>query len=151
MTGKYAKLSSAFILLLMFSTISTAGQQAEAAATGRPEAPNLGKTLTISLISEPGNNPEGFTVMTADGGFMFNSVYTTTSNRSNISFQGQVTLLGNDTALVDYSLSFEKFTKEGEVSQKVDLHGSVLVGMNSEVYIAKSKDRAFKLKVSVQK
>lgn len=86
-----------------------------------------------------------------EGDFMLNSTQQNEDGRSTFSFQGHVELTGRDLTLVRYDLGLDKATKDGQASQQIHFGRSVLVGLNDQVVIAKSKDHEFRLKISIVK
>ena len=142
---------TALILTLLVTGATIAREQPESSATGKMQKNNIGKTFAISLITEPGETPDVFTIMTAGGQFRFSSSQTSGEAQRSLNFQGSLKIVANDMAMVDYSLSLDNVAKAGQASQQVNLGGSVLVRMDSEVLIAQAKDHAFKLKVAVAK
>lgn len=142
---------TALILTLLVTGATIAQEQPESSATGKLQKNNFGKTFAISLTTEPGEAPEVFTIMTAGGQFMFSSSETSGEARSSLNFHGSLKIVKNGMAMVGYSLSLDNAAKAGQASQQVNLGGSVLVRIDSEVLIAKAKDHSFKLKVTVAK
>ncbi len=108
---------------------------------------NLGRTYAITLTAGPSDNLEGLTIMTAEGRFMFSTVQTSGEARTSLSFQGELRRGGKGAVLVEYTLGVENVTSAGHASHQLNLSGSVLVPLDTEVAIAKSKDRSFKVKI----
>lgn len=151
MTSKLVFLFTSFVLILFTSAFAMAQQQEQGKSPVREGMHNLEKTLAVNLVMEPSDDPQGFTIMTADGHFMFNSNQVNPDGRTEFSFQGDLEMEGNDSALVRYHISLDNTTKLGLNSQRLDLQGSIFVPMDSQIVIVKSKDRTFKLKLTVVK
>lgn len=140
-----------FVSVFLISSLSIGQQQGQSQTPKNKQIPSSGKTLAVNLVMEPGDDPEGITIMTADGLFTFNSALEKGEGRTEISFQGNLEQSENDRVMVRYHLTVQGFVKADQKSQRIDVQGSVIVKMDDQIMIAKSKERTFKLKLTVVK
>ena len=143
-----------FILLgflILCSSLSAFSQEDEISkAAKKEELRDLGKNFAINITIEPSEDGAGMTVITADKHFMVNVNKETSEGRMSLSFDGEILPKGDDLIFVRYTLHADNLTKAKESSgQQISLKGSILAKLDNKIIIAKSKDKSFKLMVSL--
>ena len=67
-----------------------------------------------------------------------------------LAFDGEILPKGDDVVFVRYTIHADSQTRAKESSQQqITLKGSVLAKMDNKIVVAKSKDKAFKLMVTL--
>ncbi len=137
-------------LILCFS-LSAFSQEVEITkAAKKEEMRDLGKNYAISLTIEPSDDAAGMTVMTADKHFMVSVNKETSDGRMSLAFEGDILPKDDDLGFVRYTLHAENQTRTKESSaQQISLKGSILAKIDNKIIVAKSKDKAFKLMVTL--
>jgi hypothetical protein len=137
-------------LILCFSLTAFSQEDEISKAAKKEEMRDLGKNYAITLTIEPSEDAAGMTVMTADKHFMVNVNKETSDGRMSLSFEGEILPKGDDLIFVSYTLHADSQTRTKESSaQQISLKGSILAKMDNKIIIAKSKDKAFKLMVTL--
>lgn len=137
-------------LILSFSLSAFSQENEISKAAMKEEMRDLGKNFAINLTIEPSEDAAGMTVMTADKHFMVNVNKETSDGRMSLSFEGEILPKGDDLVFVRYTLHAENQTRTKESSvQQISLKGSILAKMDNKIIVAKSKDKAFKLMVTL--
>lgn len=137
-------------LILCFSFSAFSQEDEISKAAKKDEMRDLGKNYAINLTTEPSEDAAGMTVMTADKHFMVNVNKETAEGRMSLAFEGDILPKGDDLVFIRYSLQAETQTRAKESSQqRIALKGSILVKMDNKIIVAKSKDKAFKLIVTL--
>ena len=129
------------VLAVACATIAF-GQEADKAPK-KEEPRDLGKVYTVNLSMEPGDDSQGITMITADGRFSLNSSMQKPNGGAALRFDGSLEPRNGDLVFVQYRL------QTSQEAQQFELAGSVIVGIDKQFTIAKSKDKAFKLKIGV--
>jgi hypothetical protein len=137
-------------LILCFSFSAFSQEDEISKAAKKDEMRDLGKNYAINLTIEPSDDASGMTVITADKHFMVSVNKETSDGRMSLSFEGEILPKGDDLVFVRYNLRAESQTRAKESSQQqIALKGSILVKMDNRIIVAKSKDKAFKLMVTL--
>jgi len=137
-------------LILCFSLSAFSQEDEISKAATKEEMRDLGKNYAINLTIEPSEDAAGMTVMTADKHFMVNVNKETSDGRMSLSFEGDILPKSDDLVFVRYTLHAENQTRTKESSaQQISLKGSILAKIDNKIIVAKSKDKAFKLMVTL--
>lgn len=136
------------ILLFLPNTPALSQGATHPGRAEKAEPRDLGKNLAITLVMEPSEDPDGITVFVADRHFGLNSTYDSAESRVQLSFDGELSPRGGTTYLARYHLRLEHVAKNDRGGQQFDLNGSVILKLDTQITISKSKDRVFKLKIS---
>ncbi len=137
-------------LILCFSLSAFSQEDEISKAAKKEDMRDLGRNYAINVAIEPGEDAAGMTVMTADKHFMLNATKETSEGRMSIIFDGELLPKGDDVIFVRYSLQAEIQSKAKESSrQQIAIKGSILAKLDNKIIVAKSKDKAFKLMVTL--
>lgn len=137
-------------LILCFSLSAFSQEDEIVKAAKKDEMRDLGKNYAINLTIEPSDDAAGMTVMTADKHFMVNVNKETSEGRMSLSFDGEILPKGDELVFVRYTLHAENQTRTKESSaQHISLKGSILAKLDNKIIVAKSKDKTFKLMVTL--
>lgn len=137
-------------LIICFSLSAFSQGDEISKAAKKEEMRDLGKNYAINLTIEPSEGAAGLTVMTADKHFMVNVNKESSDGGMSLAFEGEILPKGDDLVFVRYTLHAENQTRTKESSsQQISLKGSILAKMDNKIIVAKSKDKAFKLMVTL--
>ena len=137
-------------LIICFSFSAFSQEDEISKAAKKDEMRDLGKNYAINLTIEPSEDASGMTVITADKHFMVSVNKETSDGRMSLSFEGEILPKGDDLVFVRYNLHADSQTRAKESSQQqIALKGSILVKMDNRIIVAKSRDKAFKLMVTL--
>ena len=161
MTKKALVLISAFALILFWTGLAFAQQSEERGIVGSDEARPLGRNFAVTLMVEPAQAKESFTIVTATEHFMAETEVGKGEERIELRFEGRIVLKetqqmtigersvgGGRPILVNYRIKMRGVREQQQRNFAFDLQGSALLEENKEVVIARSKNLTLKVKIS---
>jgi hypothetical protein len=161
MTKKPLVLISGFAFVLFWTGLAF-GQQSEGQGmAGSDEVRQLGRNFAVTLMVEPAQAKESFTIVTATEHFIAETAVGKGEERIELRFEGRIVLTesqkmtigerrigGGRPILVNYRINMRGVREQQQGNFAFGLQGSVLLEENKEVVIARSKNLTLKVKVS---
>jgi hypothetical protein len=161
MIKKPLVLISGFALMLFWTGLAFGQQSKERGIVGGDEARPLGRNFAVTLMVEPAQAKESFTIVTATEHFMAETEVGKGEERIELRFEGRIVLRetqqmtigersvgGGRPILVNYRIKVRGVREQQQRNFAFDLQGSALLEENKEVVIARSKNLTLKVKIS---
>ena len=150
------------LAMILFWTGSAFDQQSEQQQMlGSEEVRQLGRNLAVTLMVEPAQAKESFTIVTATEHFMVETEVGKGEERIELRFEGRIVLTesqkmtigersigGGRPILVNYRINMRGVRAQEQGNFAFGLQGSVLVEENKDVVIARSKNLTLRVKIS---
>jgi hypothetical protein len=127
------------------------------------EVLQLGRNFAVTLMVEPAQAKESFTIVTATEHFMVETEVGKGEERIELRFEGRIVLTesqkmiigersigGGRPLLVNYRINMHGVREQAQGSFAFVLKGSVLLEENKDVIIARSKNLTLRVKISGQ-
>jgi len=160
MTKKSLVLISGFALILFCTGLAFGQQSEELGMVGSEEVRQLGRNFAVTLIVEPAQAKESFTIVTATEHFMVETEVGKGEERIELRFEGRIVLTesekmrigersigGGRPILVNYRINM-RGVREQQGNFAFGLQGSALLEENKDVVIARSKNLTLRVKIS---
>lgn len=160
MGKKWVVFTGSLALILFWIGWGMGQPRDEEKIVGNEEVRQLGRNLAISLVVEPAEVKESFTIVTATEHFLVETELGRGGERIELQFEGRIVLresqmiigerrLGvGKPILVSYLIKMHAVDTPKEKGFAFSLEGSALLEENKEVVIARTKDMVLKLKIS---
>lgn len=161
MTKKLFVLISGFVLILFWTGLAFGQQSEERGLVGSDEVRQLGGNFAVTLMVEPAQAKESFTIVTATEHFMVETEVGKGEERIELRFEGRIVLResqqmtigersvgGGRPILVNYRINMRGVREQQQGSFAFGLQGSALLEEDKEVVIARSKNLTLKVKIS---
>ena len=160
MTRKSLVLTSGFALILFWSGLAFGQQGEEQGMIGSGEVRPLGRNFAVTLMVEPAQAKESFTIVTATEHFVAETEVGKGEQRIELRFEGRIVLTesqkmtigersvgGGRPILLNYRINMRGVRAEqGDFA--FGLQGSALLEENKDVVIARSKNLTLRVKIS---
>lgn len=159
MTRKPLVLVSGFAFIVFWTGLAFSQQSEERAIVGSDQVRQLGRNLAVTLMVEPTQAKESFTIVTATERFMAETEVGKGEERIELRFEGRIVLRetqqmtigersvgGGRPILVNYRIKM-RGVREQRGNFAFGLQGSVLLEEDKEVVIARSKNLTLKVKI----
>ena len=161
MTKKFLVLISGIALILFWTGWALAQQGEEQAVLGSDTFRPLGRNFAVTLMVEPAQAKESFTIVTATEHFMVETEVGKGEERIELRFEGRIVLResqkmtigersigGGIPILVNYRINMRGVREQQQGNFAFGLQGSVLLEENKDVVIARSKNLILRVKIS---
>ena len=161
MTKRSIVLISGLAMLLFWAGSAFGQQSEEQQMIGSEEDLQLGRNLAVTLMVEPAQAKESFTIVTATEHFMVETGVGKGEERIELRFEGRILLTesqkmtigersigGGRPILVNYRINMRGVRAQKQGNFAFGLHGSALLEENKEVVIARSKNLTLRVKIS---
>lgn len=161
MTKKSLVLISGFALILFWTGLAFGQQREEQGMVGSEEVRQLGGNFAVTLMVEPAQAKESFTIVTATEHFMVETEVGKGEERIELRFEGRIVLTesqkmtigersigGGRPILVNYRINMRGVRAQKQGNFAFGLQGSALLEENKDVVIARSKNLTLRVKIS---
>jgi len=161
MSKKSLVLIGGFALILFWTGWAFAQQSEEQAMLGSEAFRPLGRNFAVTLMVEPAQAKESFTIVTATEHFMVETEVGKGEERIELRFEGRIVLResqkmtigersigGGRPILVNYRINMRGVREQQQGNFAFGLQGSVLLEEDKDVVIARSKNLTLRVKIS---
>ena len=161
MSKKSVVLISGSVMMLFWAGWAFGQQSEEQQMLRSEEARQLGRNLAVTLMVEPAQAKETFTIVTATEHFMVETEVGKGEERIELRFEGRIVLTesqkmtigersigGGRPILVNYRINMRGARAQKQGDFAFGLQGSALLEENKDVVIARSKNLTLRVKIS---